>query len=175
MAHSLLTVPVPDLDAVMRPRLVEKFPELVPAAPEDHVAHVTLLSPFVAREDLTPGVLAELRRFFADVTPFPFTLTELSMFPRGEVYLAPSPSAPFRQLALGLARRFPEHLSLSGTFEVVPHVVVPTLGDESLEQLGDLLTTVLPVTTYAQEAALTWSEPGASETLEVFPFGTTAA
>jgi hypothetical protein len=176
MAHSLLTVPVRELDPVVRPRLRLRSPDEVPADDADPVAHITLLGPFADRADLTPGVLAELRRIFADVTPFGFRLTGLSVFPSGVVYLAPAPSAPFRQLTLELWRHFPEHPPYGGAFDdVVPHLTVPLAPDEELADLERTLTPRLPFEAHAREAALYWWEPGACETLETFPFGTTAA
>lgn len=176
MAHSLLTVPVPELDKVVRDRLAHRSPEDLPLEPGDTVAHVTLLGPFARREQITAGVLTELGRFFADVTPFSYALTGVSRFPGGTVYLSPSPAAPFRQLTHELARRFPEHPPYGGAFgDVVPHLSIPLLPDEDLETVERELAPMLPVTAYAREAALYWWEPGAGGTLEVFPFGTTAA
>jgi hypothetical protein len=174
MAPALLTVPVPDLDVVVRRHLDPARETPVPPAPEDHLAHVLLLTPFGDRDELTDGVRSELRRFFGDVTPFPFTID----VPGGRDDadpLTPSPAAPFRQLALALARRFPEHHSVMSAFEAVPHVVVPALGDEGLTRVVQALAEALPLSAYAQEAALLWSEPDGCETLEIFPFGTTAA
>src|SRR5688572_18166693 len=89
-------------------------------------AHVPLLAPFVRRSELTPGLLAELEALFADVVPFSFGLDEVCEFPSGEVYLAPHPPTPFRQLTSQLARRFPELAPPVGQFpDVVPHVAVP--------------------------------------------------
>ena len=176
MAHSLLSLPVPELDTLVRPRLLRRSPEEVPADRHDPVAHVTLLSPFADRAELTEGVLAELRWFFADVTPFTFTLMSLNRFPSGTVYLAPSPPAPFRQLTLELARRFPEYPPYGGAFDdVVPHLSIPVAEGEDLEDLGLELEPLLPLTAHAREAALYWWEPGSCGTIETFPFGTTAA
>ena len=97
MPHSLVTIPVPDLETVVRPRLERRSPDDVPDDPDDTVAHITLLGPFVSLSDLTDGVLDELGRFFADVTPFSFALTGIHEFPGGTVYLSPSPPAPFRR------------------------------------------------------------------------------
>ncbi len=176
MAHSLLTVPVPELDPVVRPRLERVAPESLPVDPDDPVAQITLLTPFADRDALTEGVLAELRWFFADVTPFGFALAEVNRFPGGAAYLAPSPAAPFRQLSHELARRFPEYPPYGGAYdEVVPHLRVPLLEGEDVDSLQQGLGPTLPITAYAQEAALFWWEPGAIELLETFPFGITAA
>lgn len=176
MAHSLLSLPVPELDTLVRPRLLRRSPEEVPADQHDPVAHITLLSPFADRSELTEGVISELRWFFADVTPFTFALMSLNRFPSGTVYLAPSPPAPFRQLTQELARRFPEYPPYGGAFDdVVPHLSIPVAEGEDLEDLGLELEPLLPITAHAREAALYWWEPGSCGTIETFPFGTTAA
>ena len=171
-----MTIPVPDLEPVVRPRLERRSPEDVPADPDDTVAHITLLGPFVGLDGLTDGVVDELSRFFADVTPFEFSLTGLHEFPGGTVYLAPTPAAPFRQLTHELVRLFPEHPPYGGAFdEVVPHLTVPILEGEDLGALEFELGPRFPLVTHAFEAALFWWEPGASRTVATFPFGTSAA
>lgn len=176
MPHSLLSVPVPELDALVRPRLALRSPDEVPADADDPVAHITLLAPFADRDRLTPGVLSELRWFFADVTPFTFSLTSVNRFPGGVVYLSPSPAAPFRQLTLELSRRFPEFPPYGGAFnDVVPHLSVPLLDGEDVGAVEQEAAHLLPVTISAHEAALFWWEPGSCGTIETFPFGTTAA
>ena len=62
MAHALLMVPVPELDQVVRRRLEQCEPEHLPLLADDAAAHIGLLTTVGAREDLTDGVLAELRR-----------------------------------------------------------------------------------------------------------------
>jgi len=176
MAHSLVTIPVPDLETVVRPRLQRRSPEYVPDDPDETLAHITLLGPFVTLADLTDGVLDELDRFFGDVTPFEFALTGIHEFPGGAVYLSPNPSAPFRHLTHELSRLFPEHPPYGGAFnEVVPHLTVPIPDGETVEALEFELSPRFPLTTFAREAALYWWEAGASRTIATFSFGTSAA
>ena len=176
MAHSVLLVPVPEAEAVVRPRLARLSPEQVAVDDETVHAHVTLLGPFAAREDVTPGLLGELDAFFADVTPFAFDLTSVAAFPGGTTYLAPEPASPFRQLTLELSRRFPEYPPYGGAFDdVVPHLSVPLSDGDDAGSLRRALAGRLPVHAHAREAALFWWEPGASRTLATFPFGTSAA
>jgi 2'-5' RNA ligase len=176
MAHSLLLVPVPEAEHVVRPRLERRSPGLLPPDPEETVAHITLLGPFADLAEIDDGLVSELRDFFADVLPFPFRLTGISEFPGGTVYLAPAPSMPFRQLTHELARRFPEFPPYGGAFdEVVPHVSVSIPDGEDADSLRFELEPRLPITAHAREATLFWWEPGKSRTLETFTFGTTAA
>lgn len=139
------------------------------------VPHVPLLDPFAAESDLDDGVLSELRSYFADVVPFAIRLTDLSQFPGGAAYLTPEPAAPFRHLAAGLVRLFPEFARRRGMFDVVPHLTVQLGPDEDLERLRSDLEPWLPVATLAREAALWWLEEDGVRTLATFPFGTSAA
>jgi 2'-5' RNA ligase len=167
MAHSVLLIPVPELETVVRSRLPD---EAVAVDPETVHAHITLLGPFAPHDAITDGLRSELRSLFGDVTPFRFELTEVCRFPAGTWYLSPEPATPFRQLTLALSRRFPEYPPYGGAFDdVVPHLTLP--GDE--EPFG--MRQRLPASARAAEAALFWFEPGASRTLDVFPFGTSAA
>ncbi len=176
MAHSLLMVPVPELDPAVRSRLARReTDEPLPDADET-LAHITLLGPFAPLDEVDEGLLAELGRFFSDVTPFPFALTGIHQFPGGEVYLSPDPAAPFRQLTLALSRLFPEYPPYGGAFgEVVPHLTIPIPEGETPEQLAFELRDRFPITTQARSAALLWWEPGATRTLATFPFGNFAA
>jgi len=183
MAHSLLLIPVPELEPVVLPRIERRSgPYFAPDADTAHevAAHITLLGPFADLPAIDCGLVAELAEFFGDVLPFRFQLTGLTRFPGGAPYLSPSPAGPFRQLTHELFRNFPEYPPYEGQFdEIIPHLSIPLSGETDegteLEQLHFELETRLPVDAYAREARLFWWEPGASRTLEVFPFGTTAA
>lgn len=176
MARSLLLVPVPELEFVVRPRLERRSPDQVPADPDEVVAHVTLLAPFAPLEAVDAGLLSELRSFFADVLPFEFRLTDICRFSSGVTYLSPEPASPFLQLTHELMRRFSEFPPYGGAFDdVVPHLTVPMPDGEDAETLRFELAPRLPVTAHAREAALFWWEPGNSRTVETFDFGTSAA
>ncbi|MGH8965519.1 MAG: 2'-5' RNA ligase family protein [Actinomycetes bacterium] len=175
MAHSLLMIPVPELDHVVRPRLERLNPGHVSTDPDETTAHITLLAPFADRDKIDDGLLAELRSIFSDVIPFEYKLSEITQFPDGTTYLAPVPSCPFRHLTHELFQRFPEFPPYGGAFdEVVPHLTIPTSDEDTIESRR-FETGALPITAHAQEAALVWWEPGAIHTLETFRFGTTAA
>jgi len=159
--------------------LVVPLPGLVALAPPLGVGvavpHVPIVDPFPPADDLDQGVVAELRGYFADVVPFPVRLGALTEFPGGPPYLTPEPPAPFRRLAHGLARLFPELPRPRGTVDLVPHLTVPAAPGTPVEELRERLEPWLPVTTVAREAALwSWAEDGV-RTLATFPFGTTAA
>ena len=146
MPHSVLVVPVREAE------------ELVARA------HITLLSRFAAKEELTDGLLGELDEFFADCLPWSFQLAEVTVSPSGTTYLAPDPVAPFRSLANALAKHFAEFPQDSGQFGDAPHLSVP-----------DGFTLDEPIAAYARSAELWWYDEGTVATLSTFPFGTTAA
>ena len=139
-------------------------------------AHVTLLTPFLPRPELTDGLDAELGDLFAAVVPFSFLLGEVCTFPGGTVYLAPQPPAPFRQLTGELTRRFPEHPPYGGRFpDLVPHLTVPPLDGESPEDVERRVHAHGEVQALATEAHLLWVADGVADVVAVFPFGTAAA
>ena len=175
-ASSCLIVPVPELEAVVRPRLQRSSPEHLFPRPDDVHAHVTLLAPFAGEDALDDGMTGELAALFGDVTAFEFRLTRVAEFPGGVTYLTPEPAAPFRALTHELCQRFPEFPPYGGAFdEVVPHLTVPMRHGEDPSAVRRELEPRLPVTAVAREVALVWYEPGALRVLERFAFGSTAA
>ena len=140
-------------------------------------AHITLLAPFVPEGELDHGVLAELGRFFADVTPFEVRMAQVCAFPSGLVYLAPEPAAVLRRLTHELHRLFPEFPPYGGAFdEVVPHLTVPLLDGEDTAALGTALAAGLPMLEWLTRAELVLGTSEViHETLATFPFASTAA
>lgn len=91
-------------------------------------AHVTVLSPFMPPEEITPAVSDQIRAVALTCAAFDFQLTEMRVFP-GALYLAPSPAHPFIALTAALARQFPEYPPYGGQFRtVVPHLTVAQAG-----------------------------------------------
>ncbi len=139
-------------------------------------AHVPLLVPFLPRAELTEGLVAELAVLFADVVPFSFDLDQVCAFPSGEVYLAPHPPTPFRQLTTELARRFPTLAPSVGQFpDVVPHVSVPLVDGESLSDVERRVRDHGPLQGVATEVRLVRLDEELAEVVAAFPFGTAAA
>jgi 2'-5' RNA ligase len=107
-------------DSVRRDYAVETVAEGIPF-------HLTLLSPFAPREELSDPLLADVRAFFAEQAPLEFTLTRIAMWPR-VVYAVPEPDTELRACMRALFDRFPQYPPYGGEFaEVVPHA---TLGEE---------------------------------------------
>ncbi|MGN6781620.1 MAG: 2'-5' RNA ligase family protein [Marmoricola sp.] len=143
--------------------IVVRVPELEACVPW---AHITLLAPFGGDAEPTPGEVAEVARFCADVTPFAFALTEVAAFPSGTRYLCPSPAGSFSRLTHRLHRLFPEYPPYEGAFDVVvPHLTVPP---------GAALPE-LPVSCHAGAATLLHHDESGFTERATFPFGVRAA
>ena len=128
-------------------------------------AHITVLDPFLAFDDVDDGVVAELREIFAELVPFAYVLGEPAHFPDGERYLPPQPVTVFRRITHTLRRAFPETVGPATTLDtVIPHLSVP--------EASDVPT---PLEVHAREALLLVGR-GENETLvATFRFGTSAA
>ena len=142
-----------------RTRLVVPVAEIAARVPG---AHVTLVDPFLAADDVDEGVVAELGELFADLVPFAYVLGDAARFPNGVVYLPPQPVEVFRRITHRLRRAFPEVVGPATSLDtVVPHLVVP---EES-----DVPT---PLEVHAREALLL---DGVGVLIAGFTFGTSAA
>ena len=134
-------------------------------------AHVTLLYPFV--EDPDPGIVEELRWFFAGVDGFRMEFATVGEFPE-VVYLAPEPAGLVRGLTDALVRRWPDCPPYGGMFdEVVPHLTVVDTPDASLRlRAREEVAGGLPVSAVAREASL-WVHPEGEpwRCLARFPMG----
>ncbi|WP_310961841.1 2'-5' RNA ligase family protein [Nocardioides terrisoli] len=128
-------------------------------------AHITLLAPFGRDNRPSREEIAEVERFFADITPFDFVLNGDSRFPEGARYLSPEPAGIFTRLTHGLHQLFPEYPPYEGRFDlVVPHLTIP----DDVPAPGE------PLAAHAREAALLHFHGEFTE-LATFPFGTSAA
>lgn len=170
-----IVIPVPEAETMVRSRALQVQPQLLPRD-RSLVAHITLLAPFFPEADLDDAVISDLARFFADVTPFGYTLTEVCEFPSGITYLAPEPASPFRLLTGELHRVFPEFPPYGGAFDdIVPHLTVPLAPGEDTASFRAAVSRTLPLTTQAVEAVLVHVEEDATHVIATFPFGNTAA
>lgn len=109
-------------------------------------AHITILSPFAAPDDVDEDALAEL---VAAHAAFDFELASLEHFDDGVAYLAPVPPAPFTALIRAVAERWPDYPPYEGTLEVdavIPHL---TVGETPLE-----LDAPLPIACRARAVTL---------------------
>ena len=88
-------------------------------------AHITVLSPFMPPQMISPLVLTELERVFASIQRFHFQLAATDWFGEETLWLAPADPAPFRALTDGVYRAFPAFLPFGGRHDVlIPHLTI---------------------------------------------------
>lgn len=170
-----IVIPVHEADALVVARTAAARPQQLPRE-NNRFAHITLLAPFYPADRIDDAVVHHLTRFFAEVVPFGFDLTEVCEFPGGITYLSPEPATTFRRLTQQLHHEFPDFPPYGGAFDdVVPHLTVPLAGTEDTEDLRRALTGVLPLRAHAVEAALVQVVEGDLNVIVTLPFGTSAA
>ncbi|WP_158604516.1 2'-5' RNA ligase family protein [Nocardioides mangrovicus] len=176
MSHTAVRVPVREAETIVRRRALANGD---PLQPQDGslMAHITVLSPFVAEDQLDDGVIAELERYFADEGQFGYELTGVSRFPgEGPAYLVPEPGSLFRELTQGLCRIFRQFPPYGGRFDdLVPHLSVPLLAGETVDDLRADVEHRLPLEATAFTATLVRVAEHDTRTIASFPFGSTAA
>ncbi len=87
-------------------------------------AHVTLLYPFVAPDELTATLRKTLAAIVRRVPPFDYRLSGPRRWP-DTIYAAVEPGAPFMRLHRDLARAFPAYPIYGRPgFRLTPHITV---------------------------------------------------
>jgi 2'-5' RNA ligase len=120
MAESALAVNVPEAERYVR-ALRERFD---PSAKLGVPAHITVLYPFIAPEQITETVIHRLRGVLSSVAGFEFRLAKTGRFGNA-LYLVPEPQHPFVALTEKLAGEFPRYPPYGGQYEsIVPHLTV---------------------------------------------------
>ena len=145
-----------------------------PSARRNVPAHVTVLYPFIAPDEIDDGVLARLRDIAAAVPCFDYRLSRTRRFPAA-LYLDPEPGDSYAALMDAVFRAFPDYPPFEGKFDtVVPHVTV-ALGDEPLLcELEVELRIALPgagIPARCHELVLIENSGGRWEQMHVFPLG----
>ncbi len=167
--HSVLQVPVPQLDDFVRARTNHYDASYLSADPAHVHAHVTALGPFVA--ELTSDVERRVAAIAAATPAFDFVLERIGRFTDGIIHLVPEPDEPFRTLTARLAAEFPQHPPYAGRYDdVAPHLTLDLLSDGVTEASTlALLDGVLPARCRATRLDLAWYEPHATRVLRSWP------
>lgn len=171
MSHSVLQVPVRQLEPFIRARTEHYDASYLSSDPAFTHAHVTALGPFVA--ELTDDVARRVAAIAAGTEPFDFVLApHLDRFADGTLHLRPDPDEAFRKLTAQLAAEFPDFPPYAGELDPLPHLTVDRLSDgvtvaSTLALLGDLL----PARCRAERLDLAWYEPHASRVVASWPLG----
>ena len=171
--HSVLQVPVPQLEPYVRTRHEHYDQAYVSDDPDFGHAHVTALAPFLPAESLTPATLAAVAEIASETKSFEFTLQRIDTFPNGIVHLLPDPATSFASLTRRLWAAFPECPPYAGEFgDVVPHLTLDALsGDVTEASTARAVGPWLPARCRAEQLQLAWYEPGACRVLQTWPLG----
>jgi 2'-5' RNA ligase len=140
------------------PEVAAARAELDPEAALRIPLHVTLLFPFVPRDEVTAGIVAELRTFFAAQTSPSFELTRVATFPGVVTYAAPEPAAGLVRLMAALWARYPDLPPYGGgVTEPVPHATLTRLdlgAAPTVERVLERVEPLLPVACAPRAASL---------------------
>jgi 2'-5' RNA ligase len=105
--------------------------------------HVTVLFPFVPRDELSPAHEERLAILVSRHPPFSFALRGLARFP-SVVYAVPSDDATLRALMRDVWSAFPETPPYGGAFaDPPPHATLALIGDEDAAAVEERVRTRL--------------------------------
>jgi 2'-5' RNA ligase len=171
--HSVLQVPVPQLEPFVLSRTRHYDTDYVSADPRFVHAHVTALGPFLDGAALTDEALDLVGEIVSATEPFEFTLETVGTFPNGIVHLLPEPAQPFTALTAALWGAFPQCPPYAGAFaDVVPHLTLDALSDEVTEESTRALASGhVPARCRAERLDLAWYEPGGCRVLRSWRLG----
>jgi 2'-5' RNA ligase len=116
--RTALVVAVPEAEPAVAALRLQHDPMARLGVPAHFTIHFPFAPPDAVDEDVVAALLAE-RPAFA------FDLASVEYFDDDVTYLAPRPTAPFRELIEATAARWPEYPLYDGAFdEIVPHLTV---------------------------------------------------
>lgn len=168
--HSVLVVPVPELEPVVRGRWEHYEPGWVSTDPAFTHAHVTALAPYL--REPSADDLALVAEVAAGTPAFDYVLVDLDVFPGGTIHLRPEPAAPFADLTERLCTSFPQCPPYEGQYDVAPHLTLDHLaGEVTLASTRALLGDAVPARCRADRLELHWYEPGRCHRVAAWPLG----
>lgn len=159
VGHSVLVVPVPELEPFARGRWVHYLPSWVSRDPVFTHAHITALSPYLPTPTAADG--ARVAAIAQATAPFDYVLREVQELPDGFIQAAPEPAAPFADLTQALWEAFPQCPPYAGEYDVAPHVTLDQRSDTvTVASTRALLGDLLPARCRADRLELHWYEEG---------------
>ena len=170
--HSVLQLPVPELEGWVRARTAHYDAGFVSDDPRFGHAHITALGPFDPAP--SPEVLAQVAGIAAATAPVAVRLADLAQFPNGIIHLVPEPVSRLRDLTARLVAAFPDHPPYRGEFgdDVRPHLTVDAASAEvSLASTAALLRDAVPVEVVLDTLQLAWWETGRCHVVAQWPLG----
>jgi 2'-5' RNA ligase len=170
VGHTVLVVPVPELEPFVVERTRHYDDTFVSADPSFVHAHITLLAPWLLHP--APADLERVAKLAAAAEPFAFTLADLGVFPGGTIYLDPTPVEPFAALTAELVAAFPQCPPYDGLFDAVPHLTVDSvLGGVTAEDTRAALGELVPARCRADRISLQWYANHGCRTLAEWELG----
>jgi len=171
--HSVLVVPVPPLEPLVRERTRHYDDAYLSPDPTFAHAHLTLLGPFVDIDALTPGVRGDVGRVLTRHQPFTACFEKVAQFPDGMIHLLPRDEAPFRRLTADLAAAFPGHPPYGGRHrDPRPHVTLDrAAAGIDVDTVRGWVDGLVPVRVDVSEVRLSWYEQAGCRTLASWPLG----
>jgi 2'-5' RNA ligase len=147
---SAIVVHVPDAEPIVGAWRREHTHD----APLGMPAHVTILYPFVPREELAEAE-PQLAELLAGHNAFDATFAHIARFPV-LLYLAPEPAERFRRLTEAVAAAWPEHPPYEGAHDpVIPHLTVAESEEPSLlDSIAAEVEPRLPIRQRVEAASL---------------------
>ena len=135
-------------------------------------AHITVLVPFMAPEQITPSVLAQIQAALSQVSSFAFSVSQVRRLP-ATAYLAPEPVEPFIALTEALVHTFPEFPPFGGEHEsIVPHLTVANGNASEAEVAAAELQAVVqsngPISGFCSSVSLLENSSGLWREMHVF-------
>ena len=123
--HTVLQVPVTELEPFVRQRHEHYDPDFVSADPAFVHAHITVLGPFLPPAAIDDQVLSTIDEIATAAGGFDYRLEQVDVFPNGVIHLVPDPVEPFRSLTAELFTAFPSCPPYGGAFpDVRPHLTL---------------------------------------------------
>jgi 2'-5' RNA ligase len=149
MTESVVLVPVDAGPLVQELRL-----QYDPSAKAGVPPHVTLMFPFLPTSELTEAKIRALKTMIGGEDRFEFSLSRVSEFEQGVVYLEPEPAEPFIRLTRKIGDLF-GLLPFGGEFgdTPVPHLTL-TVPESRMtrDQIATQLVSLLPIPLFAHQA-----------------------
>ncbi|MET3963486.1 2'-5' RNA ligase [Marmoricola sp. OAE513] len=169
--HSVIVVPVPELDEVVRERTAFYDPSFVSTDPRFVHAHLTVLGPWVAKPSMAD--MARLAAIARATPAFEVELAEIGEFPDGLLSLLPEPDTSLRSLTAWVAAAFPDHPPYGGKFkDPVPHLTLDQRGaDVTPESVLARVAHLLPLTVTVDRLDVQWWENDGCRVLGSVPLG----
>jgi hypothetical protein len=169
--HSVLVVPVPELEAFVRGRWEHYDPAWVSTDAAFIHAHVTALAPFLPAP--APPDLDLVGEIATTTPPIDFRLDEVHVFPDGVIHLRPEPHEPFAELTRRLWEAFPTCPPYGGQYDdVTPHLTLDlAAGPVTVASTRELLGAVVPVACRADRLELHWYAAGGCRVQHTWPLG----